>query len=51
MVGVVPGVVGRSGGGSGGCSVCGGWTVWVALRLVWKVSVSWVSRCSVPMLW
>ena len=28
-----------------------GWTVWVALRLVWKVSVSWVSRCRVPMLW
>ena len=30
------GVVGSSGWGSGGCSVCGGWTVWVVLRLVWK---------------
>ena len=45
------GVVGRWGWGSGGCSVAGGWVVWVVLRLVWKVRVSGVSRVSVPRAW
>ena len=31
------GVVGSAGCGSGGCAVCGGWLVWVVLRLVWKL--------------
>ena len=51
VTGVVQGVVGRTVCGSGSCSVCGGWVVWVALRLVWNVIVSSVSRARVPMLW
>ena len=45
------GVVGRRGGARVGVGVSGGWRVWVVLRLVWNVTVSWVSRCSVPRLW
>ena len=45
------GVVGSTGCGSGGCGVCGGWLVWMALRLVWKLTASSPSRHSVPTLW
>ena len=51
VVGVVPGGGGDGWVGFGRVAVWGGWVVWVVLRLVWKVWVSSVSRCRVPMLW
>ena len=45
------GVVGRWAWGPGGCSVSGGWRVWVVLSAVWKLTVSWVSRARVPSAW